>query len=539
LTATLPRSEVYAWPGACSLLPQGGSSPLSYHDLAPLDLTLPDATSELQAAVELVRGRLGRRYPLIIGEREDVARDILVSHDPAHPDSVVGEVSLGDAAHADQAVRAAAAMAPAWARVPPEERATLLLRVADELRRRRAELVAWMAFETGKSFTEADGEMVETIRHLGWVAEQLTGVKPVRWASLQADFVVEENDRPLGVGVALTPFSFPVALPVGIAAAAIGAGNTLVLKPSRVAPITAIEALRAFRAAGLPPGVLNIVVGHGDTLREALVSHTLTRFVAFVGSRRGGAAVQSQAALWQPDQEQARHVVARTDGKAATLVTASADLDWAAQEVVRSAFAFQGQKCTSTAHLVLVDEIHDEFVDRLLAEVDQFCEDRGDAASGHRYGPMISAAALQKVRTFAHEAASYGMVLRHGDARGPGHFTGPVVVDDVYSDTPLAREEIFGPFLSIVRAGTLEHAIDVTSGAGTAPAAAAFTRDLQEVARIRERLKARTLYLNAASTGSLAGVRPPAADGQNHHEPDDPAAFREMRTIMERYAFPH
>ncbi len=518
--------------------PQGGISPLSYHDLVPLDPAVADDRSQIDDAVEFVRGRLGRRYPLIIGEREDPGRDVLVSHDPADPASVIGEVAIGDAQTADQAVRTAAAMAPGWSRVPPEERATLLLRVADELRRRRLELVAWMAFETGKSFPEADGEMVETIRHLHWIADQLTSVRPVRWASLQTDFVVEENDRPLGVGVALTPFSFPVALPVGIAAAAIGAGNTLVLKPSRVAPITAIEALAAFRAAGLPPGVLNIVVGDGDGLREALVGHALTRFVAFVGSRRGGAAVQAQAAVWQMEQEQARHVIARTDGKAATLVTASADLDWAAREVVRSAFAFQGQKCTSTAHLVLVDEIHDEFVDRLLAEVDRFCEDRGPAASGHRYGPMISAAALGRVREYAQDAASYGMVLRHGDHGGPGHFIGPVVVDDVYTDTPLAREEIFGPFLSIVRAGTLEHAIDVTSGAGTAPAAAAFTRDAQEAARIRERLQTRTLYLNAASTGPLAGVRPPTADGQNHHEPDDPAAFRETRTIMERYSFP-
>jgi acyl-CoA reductase-like NAD-dependent aldehyde dehydrogenase len=494
---------------------------------------------QLADAVDHVRSRLGRRYPLIIGDREDQGREILVSLDPSDPSRVIGDVSLGDASHADGAVRAAAAMAPVWSRVPAEERATLLLRVADELARRRAELIAWMAFETGKSFSEADGEMIETIRHLAWIADRLTAARTVRWASLHADYVVEENDRPLGVGVALTPFSFPVALPVGIAAAAIGAGNTLVVKPSRVAPITAIEALRAFRAVGLPPGVLNIVVGQDESLRESLVHHSLTRFVAFVGSRTGGASVQAQAALWQPEQEQARHVIARTDGKAATLVTASADLDWAAKEVVRSAFAFQGQKCTSTAHLVLVDEIHDEFVDRLLAEVDNYCVDRGPATAGHRYGPMISAAALHKVRGFAHQAASYGMVLRHGDANGPGHFIGPVVVDDVYSDTPLEREEIFGPFLSIVRAGTLEHAIDVASGSGTAPAAAAFTRDAQEAARIRERLKTRTLYLNAASTGSLAGVRPPTADGQNHHEPDDPAAFRETRTIMERYSFPH
>jgi len=519
--------------------PQGGSLPLSYHDLAPLDHTLPGTRSDLLRAVEAVRGKLGRRYPLLIGDREDAGDDVLISCDPADPSQVVGEVALGAARHADAAVRAAAAAAPGWSRVPPEERATLLLRVADELSRRRAELVAWMAFETGKSFQEADGELVEAIRHLAWLADQLTAARAVRWASLQTDFVVEENDRPFGVGVALTPFSFPVALPVGIAAAAVGAGNALVLKPSRVAPITAIESLRAFRAAGLPPGVLNVVVGHGEELRETLVRHSLTRFVAFVGSRRGGAAVQAEAARWEPLQEHVRHVVARTDGKAATLVTASADLDWAAREVVRSAFAFQGQKCTSTAHLILVDEIHDEFLDRLLAEADRYCADRGPATEGHHYGPMISAAALAKVRSFAQEAASYGMVLRHGDHDGPGHFIGPVVVDDVYSDTPLAREEIFGPFLSIVRTGTLEHAVDVASGAGTAPAAAAFTRDAQEVALIRERLKTRTLYLNAASTGSLAGVRPPAADGQNHHEPDDPSAFRETRTVMERYAFPH
>jgi len=511
---------------------------LSYQDILALDAGTEAVQSDLRAAVDVVRGHLGRRYPLVVGAREVIASDVLLSRDPADPDLVLGEVALGGAVEADLAVRAATAAASSWARVPAEERAALLLRTAAELTRRRSELIAWMALESGKSFAEADAEMVETIRHLGWVADQITGPRTSRRASLQADFVVEDNERPLGVGVALTSFSFPVALPVGIAAAAIGAGNTLVVKPSRIAPITAYEALKAFRAAGLPPGVLNVVVGSGDELRDALIRHSMTRYVAFVGSQRGGADVRVAAAARQPEQGRARTVIARTDGKAATLVTATADLDWAVREVVRSAFAFQGQKCTSTAHLVLLAEIHDEFVDRLLAEVDRFTGDRGPAADGHLYGPLVSAAALKRIRGYAQEAARYAMVLRHGDAKGPGHFIGPVVVDDVYTDTPLMREEIFGPFLSIVRAGTLEHAIDIASGAGTAPAAAAFTRDAQEAARIRERLHARALYLNAASTGPLAGVRPPGLDGRNHREPDDPAAFLEMRTIMERYAFP-
>lgn len=509
-----------------------------YRDLKPLDLSDPTEVARMRAAVDAVRSQLGGRYPLRVGGVPLAMRGVFLSTDPADPGCVVGEVAAGTAADAETALMAAARAAEGWASVAPEERAALLLRVCDSLVRRRRELIAWMAFDAGKNFREADGELVESVQHIAWMAEHLMAARPVRWASIESEVVVEATDGALGAGVVLAPFSFPAALPLGMAAAAIAMGNSVVLKPSKVAPVAAYRALAAFDEAGLPPGVLNVVTGVDPALREALVRHPATRFVAFIGSRSGGAAVEAAASLWSAGQEHPRRFIARTDGKAATIVTASADLGWAVREVVRSAFSYQGQKCTSTAHLVLLDAIHDEFLERLLAEVDHYASDRGPASEDRRYGPLVSAQALARVRGYASRAAREAAVLRPGDDLGTGHFIGPVVVDDVPTDSSLAREEIFGPFLSIMRAGTLAHAVQVATGAGTAPAAAAFTRDAREAQFIREHLLARALYLNGASTGPLAGVRSPSGEEGNPREPDDPAAYYETRTIVERYAVP-
>ncbi len=509
-----------------------------YRDLVTLDLSDPQEQARMRAAVDAVRSQLGHRYPLKVDGVPLPVRGAFHSTDPAEPGQVIGEVAAGCAADAEAAVASAARAAKEWAAVAPEERAALLLRVCEATLRRRRELVAWMAFDAGKNFAEADAELVESIQHIAWIAERLMAARPVRWASVQSDVVVEAADSAIGAGVVLTPFSFPAALPLGIAAAAIAMGNTVVVKPSKVAPVAAHQALSAFDDAGLPPGVLNIVTGDDPGLRQALVRHPETRFTSFVGSRSGGAAVEAAASTWSAGQEHPRRFVARTDGKAATIVTASADLHWAVQEVVRSAFSYQGQKCTSTAHLVLLDAVHDEFLHALLQAIDEYASDRGPAWENHRYGPLVSAAALQRVRGYASQAARDAAVLRPGDGQGPGHFIGPVVADDVPQDSRLHQEEIFGPFLSVMRAGTLARAVQLASGAGTAPAAAAFTRDAREVQFIRERLLARSLYLNGASTGPLAGVRPPSGEESNPHEPDDPAAYYATRTIVERYATP-
>ncbi len=493
----------------------------------------------MRASVNAVRAQLGKRYPLRVDGVPLPAGAVFQSTDPSDPNVVIGEVASGSAADAEAAVSGAARAAKSWGAVAPEERAALLLRVCESILRRRRELVAWMAFDAGKNFSEADAELIESVQHIAWIAERLMAARPVRWASVESDVVVEAADSAVGAGVILTPFSFPAALPLGIAAAAIAMGNTVVVKPSKVAPVAAHQALLAFEEAGLPPGVLNVVTGEDPTLREALVRHPSVRFASFVGSRVGGAAVEAAASTWTAGQEHPRRFIARTDGKAATIVTTSADLPWAVHEVVRSAFSYQGQKCTSTAHLILLSAVHDEFLDRLLQAIDEYAADRGPAWENHRYGPLVSAAALQRVRGYASQAARDAAVLRPGDEAGPGHFIGPVVVDDVPTDSRIGSEEIFGPFLSVMRAGTLARAVELASGTGTAPAAAAFTRDARDAQFIREHLLARTLYLNGASTGPLAGVRSPSGEEGNPREPDDPAAYYETRTIVERYAIPN
>lgn len=509
-----------------------------------LDMAAGEERARLGAAVDEVLRLVGGRYPLRIGgERIETARTF-TSTNPGRPDQVVGELAVADAAAAARAVAAAQRAFAGWSRVSAWERAALLLRAGDILRQRRREMLAWMAVEVGKNFDQGDGEVAEAIDHFEWNARQiLTWERGREIQPLESEINLYRY-RPLGVGVVVSPWNFPVTLPLGMVVAAIAAGNTVVLKPSEESSVIAHRLLDVLEEAGLPPGVVNLVTGHGAEAGDALVRHPDVRFVAFVGSRAVGTAVYAAAASLSPGQRHLKRVMTEMGGKNATIVTPSADLVWAAQEIARSALGYQGQKCSATSRVVLAGDGLDPFVEALRAAMQATAAGSGPAWENHAFGPVINATARHRIEGYMASAGAQGRVVLAGagDER-LGHFVSPTLVDHVAPEAALAQEEIFGPVVAILRARDLAQAVEMANGVDYALTGAAFSQDPAELDYVREHLYVGNLYLNRGSTGAMAGVHPfggyrLSGTGPKVGGPDYLSFFLEAQAITQKVRYP-
>jgi 1-pyrroline-5-carboxylate dehydrogenase len=503
----------------------------------------PAEQARMQAEVARVRARLGGNYPLRIGGERVTGERVFISTDPADPSRVVGEVHMGSPEQADAAVRAARRAFPAWSRVTPWERAALLLRAGDILRQRRREMLGWLAFEVGKNFDQADGEIAEAIDHFEWNARQLLSWSEGKEIQPISTEINQYRYLPLGVGAVISPFNFPTTLPLGMTVAAIAAGNTVVLKPAHEAATIAHQLYRVFEDAGLPEGVLNLVPGGGAVLGEALVRHPDVQFIAFVGSRAVGVHIHESAAGLVAGQKQLKRVMVEMGGKNATIVTAAADRDWAARELVTSAFGYQGQKCSATSRLILTSDTHDAFLEAVVAEVDRVGQDAGHASENRTYGPVIDEAAASKIAHYIDSAPRFGKVIRQGRRTGEGHFVTPTIVDDVQIDSPIAQEEIFGPFLSVLRADSMAQAVELANSVEYALTGAVFSRDPAEIDYVREHFYVGNLYLNRSSTGAMAGVHPfggykLSGTGPKVGGPDYLGFFLQAQAITQKVRYP-
>ncbi len=508
-----------------------------------LDFRNPEELARTRAAVAGVQANLGQEYPLRIGGRALSGPRLFESSDPGVPSTVVGRVHMASAEQASLAVAAAQEAFAGWSRVSAWERAALLLRGADVLRQRRRELLGWLAYEVGKNWDQSDGEIAEAIDHFEWNARQLLAWSSGKEIQPLASEINQYRYLPLGVGVVISPWNFPSTLPLGMAIAAIAAGNTVVLKPAEEASVIAHQLYGVFEEAGLPSGVLNLVPGYGPEVGDALVRHPDVQFVAFVGSRAVGTAIHARAAGLVPGQKQLKRIMTEMGGKNATIVTSAADVGWAVREIVASAIGYQGQKCSATSRLILVDDVHDGLLEQLLSEIDRVASSSGPAAENWGYGPLISAAARQKVEGFVAMAPRWGKVLREGARSGEGHWLAPTVVDDVPVDCPIAQEEIFGPFLSVLRARTLEHAVELANQVDYALTGAVFSRDPKEIDFARDNFLVGNLYLNRSSTGAMAGVHPfggykLSGTGPKVGSPDYLGFFLQAQAITQKVRLP-
>ena len=395
-----------------------------------------------------------------------------------------------------------------WQFTSPEDRAALLLRVADAVRRRKFEFAAWLVYEVGKNWAEADAETAEAIDFLEFYAREA-----LRLAEVQppARIEGERNELlyiPLGVGVVISPWNFPLAILAGMTAASIVCGNTVVLKPSSEAPTVAAAFCYVLEECGLPPGVVNLCQG-GPELGKALVEHPKTRFIAFTGSKRVGLDINTRAAQTRTGQNWIKRTILEMGGKDSIIVDRDANLDEAVQGVLTSAFGYSGQKCSACSRAIVDDPIYDEFLNKLVEETSRWtC---GNPEENYPIGPVINQAAYEKTLHYIEIGRSEGKLVAGGRALTrpeEGYFIAPTIVADVAPQAVISQEEIFGPVLAVLRARDFAHALEIANNTEYGLTGSVYTTARKKMDEARRRFHVGNLYFNRKSTGALVGVHP-------------------------------
>ena len=483
--------------------PQGG-----FRNEAFIDFKTPENARAMQTALDAVASQLGREYDLIVGGHRIKTEGKIRSLNPARPTQIVGIHQKAGAEHAEEAMQAALRAFETWSRTSTEERASLLLNAARIIRDRTYEFCAWLTYEGGKNWAEADADVGETIDFLEFYAREA-----LRLAASQTpiQFPGERNELhyiPLGVGAVIPPWNFPFAIMAGMTAAAIVTGNTVVLKPSSDAPTIAAKFMEVLEEAGMPDGVVNFCPGSGASFGNAIVEHPKTRFIAFTGSKAVGLEIHERAAKTHAGQIWIKRTILEMGGKDSILVCADADLDAAVEGVVASAFGFTGQKCSACSRAIIEAPVYDVFVERLRERVAKLTV--GDPAANHNLGPVINKTALDSMLAYIETGKKEGRLIAGGKAPeiDGGYFIEPTVFADVAPDAVIAQEEIFGPVLAVIKVANFEDGLKVANNTEYGLTGSIYSTDREKLDYARREFHVGNLYFNRKCTGAMVGAHP-------------------------------
>ncbi len=476
-----------------------------------IDFTKEENREAMVQALADVRDQFGKVYSLIIDGKSCDSRATLVSRNPSKTSEIIGRVASATAEQACDAIEAARRAYGMWAAVPVETRAEYLELMAAEMRERRLELVAWIIFETGKPWAEADADLAEGIDFCMYYAHEMRRLGQPQ----KTDFLGEDNSymyRPRGVCVAIAPWNFPFAILTGMTVAAIVAGNTVVMKPAEQSSVVAAKLMEIIRNSSVPDGVVNFLPGVGEDIGPTLASHPDVDLIAFTGSQDVGLEINRTAADTDKRQKNVRRVIAEMGGKNAIIVDDDADLDEAVLGVIKSAFGYAGQKCSACSRVIVLEPAYKQFVDRLI-EATKSLKLGAAEDPGTKIGPVIDEDARDRILTTIKKVdPEHGGVLALAMDAGPlakqGTYVGPHIFIDVDPTSPLAQNEIFGPVLSVMRAKNLDEAFNIANSTRYALTGGVYSRSPQTLRRARNEFEVGNLYLNREITGALVQRHP-------------------------------
>ena len=473
------------------------------------DFSVPANRQAMDAALAKVRSEFGREYDLLIAGGRLKTPDKLKSVNPSNPSEIVGIHQKATQAMASKAIESAHSFFPEWSRTPAASRIAMLRRAAQILRRRKMEFDAWLVYEAGKPWPEAEADVSEAIDFCQYYAlemERLAGPQPVTQLPGETD---EMRYIPLGVGLVVPPWNFPLAILVGMTTAALVTGNTVVLKPSSETPTIAAKFAEVLLEAGFPERSFCLLTGSGAAIGDLLVQHPKTRFIAFTGSRDVGLRINELAAKHQPGQVWIKRVIAEMGGKDAIVVDANSDLDKAVEGVAVSAFGYQGQKCSACSRAIVDEKIYDQFLEKLRARVAGIRVGSADDPANYM-GPVISESAQRSISSYIEVGKGEGRLIAGGEAAqdGNGYFVRPTVIADVQPSAKIFQEEIFGPVLAVSKAKNFEHALELANDSQYGLTGAVYSNDPEHIRQARERFFVGNLYLNRKCTGAMVGAHP-------------------------------
>jgi len=515
-------------------LPEFRNEPLA-------DFSIAANRRAMEEALQHVHAQFGHEYDLLVGGRRVKTNDKLSSVNPSHPSEVVGIHQKATPELAARAVESAHEYFAEWGSTSPADRVRKVLTAGRLLREHKFEFDAWLVYEAGKTWPEAEADVSEAIDFCEYYAremQRLSSPPPVVQLPGEKD---EMRYLPLGVGVVIPPWNFPLAILVGMTIASLVTGNTVVIKPSSETPTVAAKFAELLLEAGFPDRSFCFLPGSGSAIGDLLVQHPKTRFVAFTGSRDVGLRINELAAKPQKGQRWIKRVIAEMGGKDAIIVDSDADLDKAVDGVAASAFGYQGQKCSACSRAIVDERIYDDFLARLKKKAETLTVGPAEDPANFM-GPVISDSARRTILQYIDVGSKEGRpVTGGGSAAGDGYFIKPTIIADVKSDARIFQEEIFGPVLAITKAKNFEHALQLANDSEYGLTGAVFSNTPEHLRQAREQFFVGNLYLNRKCTGAMVGVHPFGGFNMSGTDskgggPDYLLLFLQAKSIAERVA---
>jgi RHH-type proline utilization regulon transcriptional repressor/proline dehydrogenase/delta 1-pyrroline-5-carboxylate dehydrogenase len=494
----------------------------------PIDFSRRENRERFNRTLEKVRSEFSR-------ERRR-AGEYLESPNPADPREIVGRVRVAGNDRITAAIARAERFSPKWRATPAPRRAEILLKAADLMQEKRWELASLEVYEVGKGWREADADVIEAIDYLRYYAHEMLRLsEPRETQSLPSETNVYFYE-PRGVAAIIAPWNFPLAILTGMAAAALVTGNCALMKPAEQSPIMAVRLHEILRDAGLPEDACQLLQGGGE-VGARLVRSEKIHLIAFTGSREVGLEILREAYTHRAGQGHVKRVVCEMGGKNAVIVDSDADLDEAIVHVIDSAFGYQGQKCSAASRLILVGEVHDRLLPRLVEAVRSLKigppEDPRNAI-----GPLIDEAAKERVGRYIRLGKKEASCVLEMAAPKDGYFVGPAIFSEVDPGSRIAQEEIFGPVLSVIRARDFNQALEIANGSLFALTGGVFSRSPAHIDQARREFRVGNLYINRGITGAVVERQPfgglkLSGIGSKAGGPDYLLQFLEPRTISE------
>jgi RHH-type proline utilization regulon transcriptional repressor/proline dehydrogenase/delta 1-pyrroline-5-carboxylate dehydrogenase len=480
----------------------------SFRNAPLVSFIYKDSQDKMQSALRQARKRFGEKHPLYIGGEKIWTDNLTPSVNPAEPTEIVGYGTEAGIDEAERAVKAARAAFEKWRWTSFEERAQLLERAADILERRRYELSAVEVFEVGKPWSEADADIREAIDFCNFYAQQMRRLGRPKLTQQVPGEESYHHYWPRGVAFVIAPWNFPIAILCGMASAGVVTGNAVIMKPSEQSIVCGAMLMQVFEEAGVPPGVLNFLSGHGSVIGAHLVDHKDVDLIAFTGSREVGLKIWESAGITRPGQRELKRVICEMGGKNAMIVDADADLDETIMYSIYSAFGFQGQKCSALSRLILLEENYDRVMGRLVPAAASLRIGNPEQP-GIMVGPVIDEPAYRRILENIEIGKKEATLAYQAKEVPPhGYFIPPTIFTDVKPDMRIAREEIFGPVLSVLKVRDLDEALEVANGTDYALTGGFFSRSPDNIERVKARLEAGNVYINRSCTGAIVGRHP-------------------------------
>jgi 1-pyrroline-5-carboxylate dehydrogenase len=463
----------------------------------------------MKQALANTKSKLGQEYGIIIGHRELRTSRTFSSINPSQPSQVVGHVHDAGPEHVSLAIKAATRAFVKWKSTSIEKRISILKTIAKLLRKRKYEFCAWLVYEIGKNWEEADSEVAEAIDFAEFYALQAETLVETETA---VQLPGEKNSLlriPLGVGAVIAPWNFPCAIVAGMIMAPIVAGNTVILKPSPNAPVIAAKFMEVLLDAGVPAGVVNFCPSSSSAIGPALVEHPEIRFIVFTGSKEAGLDINLRAAMPRPGQKWIKRTILEMGGKDAIVIDEDAYLESAVDGVVQSAFGFSGQKCSACSRAIVDAKVHHQFLTHLRYRLSELTV--GDPEENAFVGPVVSERQFNRVLEYINLGKKEGRIVVGGHAlprRGQGYFIEPTVIADVAPTARIAQEEIFGPVLAVIKSRSFRHSLGIANNTEFGLTGAVYTKSREKLNLARDTFHVGNLYFNRKCTGAMVGAHP-------------------------------